>query len=76
MTTAADIQTTALYWFKLLFPDGRWSVQEKRLATPPQETDCVDLGDDGRWQICGQERVAVRPSGKPARDFFVCRPAA
>ena len=66
----------ALYTFKLVFPDGRWSVGEKQLPDPPSQGDVVDFDGYGDWRIEGQQRVGVRPAGKAPREFFVCAPAA
>ena len=66
-----------LYSFKLVFPDGRWSVGEKQLPDPPSEGDLVAFdGVGGDWRVEGQQFVGVRPAGKPPREFFVCAPAA
>jgi hypothetical protein len=65
----------ARYSFKLVFPDGRWSVDEKRLAIAPREGDVVAIDGFGNWRIQGSERVGVKPAGKPPREFFVCAPA-
>jgi hypothetical protein len=64
------------YSFKLVFPDGRWSVDEKQLPEPPSEGDVVVFEAHGGWRIEGQERIGARPAGKPPRQFFVCAPAA
>jgi hypothetical protein len=64
------------YSFKLVFPDGRWSVDEKELEDPPREGDVVDFDGCGGWRVEGRQQVGVRPSGKPPRAFFVCAPAA
>jgi hypothetical protein len=64
------------YSFKLVFPDGRWSVDEKLLPEPPSEGDVVVFDGDGDWRIEGRERIGARPAGKPPRQFFVCAPAA
>ena len=64
------------YSFKLVFPDGRWSVGEKQLPDPPSQGDVVDFDGYGDWRIEGQQRVGVRPAGKAPREFFVCAPAA
>ena len=66
----------ALYLFKLVFPDGRWSVGEKTLVDPPHAGDVVDFDDYGDWRVEGQQLVGVRPAGKPPRELFVCAPAA
>jgi hypothetical protein len=63
------------YCFKLVFPDGRWSVDEKQLPAAPHEGDVLDFAG-GDWRIEGSQRIGVRPSGKPPREFFVCAPAA
>ena len=63
------------YCFKLVFPDGRWSLDEKQLPAVPHEGDVLDFGG-GDWRIQGSQRVGVRPAGKPPREFFVCAPAA
>jgi hypothetical protein len=65
-----------LYSFKLVFPDGRWSVGEKELPNPPHQGDVVDFDGFGGWRVEGQQLVGVRPAGKPPREFFVCAPAA
>ena len=64
------------YSFKLVFPDGRWSIDEKQLADPPNEGDVVVFEGYGGWRIEGQQHVGVRPAGKAPRSFFVCAPAA
>jgi hypothetical protein len=64
------------YCFKLVFPDGRWSVDEKQLSAAPHEGDVLDFAGSGDWRIQGSQRVGVRPAGKPPREFFVCAPAA
>ena len=63
------------YCFKLVFPDGRWSIDEKQLPAVPHEGDVLDFAG-GDWRIEGSQRVGVRPAGKPPREFFVCAPAA
>ena len=68
--------TPVRYNFKLVFPDGRWSIDEKQLADPPNEGDIVDFEGYGGWRIEGQQHVGVRPAGKAPRSFFVCAPAA
>jgi len=64
------------YCFKLVFPDGRWSVDEKQLAAAPHEGDVLAFAGYGDWRIQGSQRVGVAPAGKPQREFFVCAPAA
>jgi hypothetical protein len=64
------------YWFKLVFPDGRWNVEEKLLQSSPAVGDVVDLAEYGQWQIRTSQFVKPRPSQKPAQEFFVCAPAA
>jgi hypothetical protein len=64
------------YCFKLVFPDGRWSIDEKQLPAAPHEGDVLDFAGYGDWRIEGSQRVGVRPAGKPPREFFVCAPAA
>jgi hypothetical protein len=64
------------YCFKLVFPDGRWSIDEKQLPAVPHEGDVLDFAGYGDWRIQGSQRVGVRPPGKPPREFFVCAPAA
>jgi hypothetical protein len=64
------------YCFKLVFPDGRWSLDEKQLAAAPREGDVIDFDGFGGWRIEGSQSVGVRPAGKPAREFFVCAPSA
>jgi hypothetical protein len=64
------------YSFKLVFPDGRWSIDEKQLTDPPNEGDVVVFEGYGGWRVEGQQHVGVRPAGKAPRSFFVCAPAA
>jgi hypothetical protein len=66
----------AFYSFKLVFPDGRWDVEESRLERAPSVGEVVELGGRGRWKIRGSQFVKPRPSQKPAREFFLCAPAA
>ncbi len=64
------------YSFKLVFPDGRWNVDEKQLGAEPREGDVVEIAGFGNWRIQGSQRVGVKPAGKPPREIFVCAPAA
>ncbi len=61
---------------ELVFPDGRWSIDEKQLCSPPSEGDVVVFDGYGDWRIQGSERVGAKPRGKRSREFFVCAPAA
>jgi hypothetical protein len=72
----AAVRNPVRYCFKLVFPDGRWSIDEKNLTSPPSEGDVVVFDGYGDWRIQGSERVKARPSGKRSREFFVCAPAA
>ena len=72
----AAVRYPVRYCFKLVFPDGRWSVDEKQLSAPPSEGDIVVFDGFGNWRIEGSERVGAKPSGKRSREFFVCAPAA
>jgi|SRR6266508_4944976 hypothetical protein len=74
-TPASPRRNPARYCFKLVFPDGRWSVDEKQLADTPCRGDVVEIDGLGNWRIEGSERVGVKPTGKPPREFFVCAPA-
>jgi hypothetical protein len=62
------------YAFKLVFPDGRWSVDERELTAAPREGDVLGFDGIGDWRIQGAQRVGVKPPGKPPRTFFVCSP--
>lgn len=64
------------YAFKLVFPDGRWSVDERELSSAPREGDVLGFDGIGQWRIHGAQRVRVKPPGKPPRTFFVCSPVA
>jgi hypothetical protein len=75
-TRAAPNRNLIRYAFKLVFPDGRWSVDERELPAAPREGDVVGFEGIGRWRIYGAQRVGVKPAGKPPRTFFVCSPAA
>jgi hypothetical protein len=67
-------RNAVLYCFKLVFPDGRWSVDEKQLAVAPCPGDVVAIDGFGNWRIEGSEQVGVQPAGKAPREFFVCAP--
>ena len=54
------------YCFKLVFPDGRWSIDEKQLAAAPREGDVIEFDGYGGWRIQGSQRVGVKPAGKAA----------
>ena len=73
---AAPSRNLMNYCFKLVFPDGRWSIDEKQLPAAPNEGDVLGFAGYGDWRIEGSQRVGVRPAGKPPREFFVCAPAA
>jgi hypothetical protein len=62
--------------FKLEFPNGSWNVDEKDLEIAPQIGDIVSFGDGRPWRIRASQFVRARPTRKPAREFFVCAPAA
>jgi hypothetical protein len=62
------------YCFKLVFPDGRWSIDEKQFASTPRAGDVIGFDGFGNWRIEGAQRVGVKPAGKPPRTFFVCAP--
>ena len=68
--------TLVPYCFKLVFPDGRWSRDEKQLSADPREGDVIEIDGYGDWRIQGSQSVGVRPAGKPPREFFVCAPVA
>jgi hypothetical protein len=72
----AAVRNPVRYCFKLVFPDGRWSIDEKNLTSPPSEGDVVVFDGYGNWCIQGSERIKARPAGKHSREFFVCAPAA
>ena len=64
------------YSFKLVFPDGRWAIDEKQLVDRPNAGDVVEFENFGGWRIESEQRVGVKPAGKAPREFFVCAPAA
>jgi hypothetical protein len=64
------------YSFKLVFPDGRWAIDEKQLADRPHAGDVVEFENFGGWRIESEQRVGAKPAGKAPREFFVCAPAA
>jgi hypothetical protein len=64
-----------LFSLQLEYVDGRWDVAETRLPTAPQTGDVIHVRGDEPWTVCGTRNVAVRPPGKPPRQFYVCRPA-
>jgi len=72
---ATPVRDSIRYCFKLVFPDGRWSIDEKQLSAAPREGDVLGF-EGGNWRIQGAQRVGVKPNGKPPRTFFVCAPVA
>jgi hypothetical protein len=72
---ASPRRRPARYCFKLVFPDGRWSVDEKQLLDPPNEGDILGFDGIGEWKVEGSEHVGAKPPGKPSRQIFVCAPA-
>ncbi|HZR96056.1 MAG TPA: hypothetical protein VFA56_10195 [Gaiellaceae bacterium] len=74
--TTLSMHPAARYSFKLVFPDGRWSIDEKQLPARPAEGDVVVFAGTGGWRVEGHQHVSVRPAGKPPREFFVCAPVA
>lgn len=70
----AQTRNPIRYAFKLVFPDGRWSVDEQELSAAPREGDVLGFDGIGKWRIHGAQRVWVKPAGKPPRTFFVCSP--
>jgi hypothetical protein len=62
--------------FKLEFPNGSWNVDEKQLEAAPKIGDIISFGDGRPWRIRASQFVRARPTRKPAREFFVCAPAA
>jgi hypothetical protein len=75
-TRLAPDRNPIRYAFKLVFPDGRWSVDERELTAAPREGDVLGFDGIGTWRIQGAQRVRVKPPGKPPRTFFVCSPVA
>jgi hypothetical protein len=73
-TRPAPSRNPIRYAFKLVFPDGRWSVDERELTAAPREGDVLGFDGIGDWRIQGAQRVRVKPAGKPSRTFFVCSP--
>jgi hypothetical protein len=63
------------YTFKTEFDDGRWTIEEKELSTSPRVGDVVSFDDGRSWRVRASQLVCPRPSGKPAREFFVCAPS-
>jgi hypothetical protein len=60
--------------FKLELQDGRWDIAEKNMTAPPRVGDVLSLA--GReWRVRASQLVKPRPSGRPAREVFVCAPA-
>jgi hypothetical protein len=66
----------ARYWFKLVFPDGRWTVAEKQLPAEPHLGDVLAFGDGAPWRVSDSQLVWPRPNRQPRREVFVCAPAA
>jgi hypothetical protein len=59
--------------FKLELNDGRWDIAEKHLTAPPRVGDVLSLAGQ-RWRVRASQLVRPRPSGRPAREVFVCAP--
>lgn len=74
--SVAPPRPPAPFWFKLVFPDGRWDVVERVLDVPPRIGDVVALDDGSCWQVQDSQLVRPRPERKPPREFFVCALAA
>lgn len=74
--TSDAIPAGRSFSFKLELEDGRWDVEEKKLATAPRVGDVLSLGAGGAWRVRASQLVHPRPAGKPAREFFVCAPTA
>ena len=72
----AAVGTATRYSFKRELPNGMWDVAEQRLPSSPRVGDLVNFQDDGLWNVLRTQWVNPRPSGKPARAFFVCAPAS
>jgi hypothetical protein len=70
------LRTPVRYCFKLVFPDGRWSVDEIQLTAEPRRGDVVEIDGRGNWRIESSQRIGAKPAGKPPREMFVCAPAA
>jgi hypothetical protein len=52
----AAVRNPVRYCFKLVFPDGRWSISEKSLTSPPSEGDVVVF--DGYGEISTESAEA------------------
>ena len=63
------------YTFKVEFDDGRWNIEEKELETSPRLGDVVSFDGGPPWYVRASQLVRPRPSGKPARELFVCAPS-
>jgi hypothetical protein len=63
------------YTFKVEFDDGRWDIEEKELHAVPRVGDVLSFADGRSWRVRASQLVRPRPSGKPAREFFVCAPS-
>ena len=71
-----DHPPVARYWFKLVFPDGRWTVAEKQLTDEPHLGDVLSFAEGGDWRVRDSQFVWPRPTRQPRREVFVCAPAA
>ena len=71
-----DGHSLSRFWFKLELEDRRWNVEEKKLTIAPRIGDVLSFDDGRRWRVRASQLVRPRPARKPAREFFVCEPAA
>jgi hypothetical protein len=62
--------------FKLEFADGSWNVDERKLDAAPRIGDIISFDDGRAWRVRASQFVRAKPTRKPAREFFVCAPAA
>jgi hypothetical protein len=69
-------QLNRSFAFKLELEDGRWDVEEKSLTIAPRVGDVLSFEDGRQWRVRASQLVRPRPAHKPAREFFVCAPAA
>jgi hypothetical protein len=63
------------YTFKVEYPDGSWNIEVKELDEAPRVGDVVSFAAGQPWYVRASQLVFPRPSGMPAREFFVCAPS-
>jgi hypothetical protein len=71
----APLMRSGSFSFKLELNDGRWDVEEMDMSAAPRVGDVLSF-HGSKWFVRTSQLVKPRPAGRPAREVFVCAPAA